>query len=145
MEVEHAVDTVAGVRTGCAVAASFLPEGAAGEMLVLLVELRQQTTASQHREIADGIAREVRAATGLDPDHVELLAVPAFRRRLRPARVGWSWGWRNHPRLVMAVAAALVTAAVLAIPSVRVESDPVEFLPDDHPTTRAYRSLDGRL
>ena len=73
VEVEHAVDAVVGVRTGCAVAVSFLPEGAEGEALVLLVEAQQQATASQHREIADGIAREVRAAAGLDPDHVELL------------------------------------------------------------------------
>ncbi|MEO8504830.1 MAG: fatty acyl-AMP ligase [Acidobacteriota bacterium] len=37
-EVEHAVQDVAGVRAGCAVAVSYLPEGASGEHLVLFVE-----------------------------------------------------------------------------------------------------------
>jgi len=76
---------------------------------------------------------------------VELLGVPPFRRHLRSVGGRWSWGWRDHPRAVMAVTTVLVLAAVITIPSIRVESDPVTFLPDDHPTTRAYRHLAARI
>jgi acyl-CoA synthetase (AMP-forming)/AMP-acid ligase II len=74
VEVEHAVDDVAGARVGCSVAASFLPEGADGEALVLLVEAREAITPVHYAEIAKAAARSVRAATGLAPDHVEVVA-----------------------------------------------------------------------
>lgn len=76
---------------------------------------------------------------------VELLRVPAFRRHLGTIGGGWGWGWRRHPRAVLAIAAVLVAAAAAAVPAIRVESDPVAFLPENHPTTRDFRSLDGRL
>ena len=79
------------------------------------------------------------------PMFIELLRVPPFRRHLRATGISWTWGWRTRPRLVLAISAVLVILALAVIPSIRVESDPVEFLPEDHPTTRAYRSLDGRL
>ena len=41
-EVEHAVDRVAGVRTGCAVAASWRPDDADREWLVVLVEAARE-------------------------------------------------------------------------------------------------------
>jgi acyl-CoA synthetase (AMP-forming)/AMP-acid ligase II len=70
-EVEHAVDQVAGVRTGCTVAVSYLPEGGAGELLVLLVEVRPGGPPAQ--ALVAEIKRVVRAAAGLQPDRVELL------------------------------------------------------------------------
>ena len=79
---------------------------------------------------------------------VEVLGVPPFRRHLQPLKGlkgRWSWGWRDHPRAVMAATAVLALAAAITIPSIRVESDPVAFLPDDHPTTRAYRDLAGKI
>jgi fatty-acyl-CoA synthase len=73
VEVEHAVDAVAGVRKGCAVAASYLPESAAGEALVLLVEADRQTPRQRYPAVAVEAARAVLAATGLQADHVEVL------------------------------------------------------------------------
>ena len=74
VEVEHAVDHLEGVRTGCAVAASYLPDGGAGELLVVMVEARKDVPAAEYPAIAAEAARAVRAAVGLDPDRVEILA-----------------------------------------------------------------------
>jgi acyl-CoA synthetase (AMP-forming)/AMP-acid ligase II len=73
-EVEHAADRVEGVRSGCTLAASFLPEGGSGERLVVLAEARREVANDRFREIAEEIARSVRGAAGLEPDHVEVLA-----------------------------------------------------------------------
>jgi len=74
-EIEHAVWEVPGVRRGCVVAASWLPEDAESEQLVLLVErdLGAGDRAALPGEIAAGCARAVLAATGLSPDRVEVL------------------------------------------------------------------------
>lgn len=76
---------------------------------------------------------------------VELLRVPAFRRHLGTIGGSWGWGWRRHPRAVLAIVAVFVVAAAASVPAIRVESDPVAFLPENHPTTLDFRSLDGRL
>jgi acyl-CoA synthetase (AMP-forming)/AMP-acid ligase II len=79
-EVEHAVDAVGGVRTGCAVAVSHLPEGAAGEELVLLLEARRELPAAEYRALGAAAARAVRTATGLAPDRVAVLAPGSLPR-----------------------------------------------------------------
>ena len=75
-EIEHAVWDVPGVRRGCVVAASWLPEDAESERLVLLVERDLGAAgdrAAMPGEIAAVCARAVLAATGLSPDRVEML------------------------------------------------------------------------
>ena len=72
-EVETAVDRVEGVRTGCSVAVSWLPDEADGEQLLLLVEAKHGVRQDTHREIADRCRAAVRAATGLNADVVEVL------------------------------------------------------------------------
>jgi len=74
VEVEAAVDGVPGVRTGCAVAVSWLPEGAAGEALLVLVEARRGVDGSEYSEIATRCGGAIRAAAGLAPDLIEVLA-----------------------------------------------------------------------
>ena len=59
---------------GCSAAVSYLPEDAEAEVLVVLVEARGDVPAADFAGIASSVAREVRAATGLGPDHVEVLA-----------------------------------------------------------------------
>jgi predicted RND superfamily exporter protein len=76
---------------------------------------------------------------------VELLRVPAFRRHLGTIGGSWGWGWRRHPRVILAIVTVLVLAAAASVPAIRVESDPVAFLPENHSTTQDFRSLDGRL
>ena len=73
-EVERAVAGVAGVRTGCAVAVSWLPEGATGEVLGLFVEGARDAPARQLAELPAACRAAVLAATGLALDEVVVLA-----------------------------------------------------------------------
>ena len=66
-EIEQALDSVDGVRTGCAAAvAQITPEG---ERLLVFAEIR-----ADRPGLEDDCRRAVRAATGLDPDQLLLLA-----------------------------------------------------------------------
>lgn len=72
-EVEASVDRVAGVRTGCTVAVSWLPDGADGEEMVVLVEAKHGVPRRRYAEIA-GLCRDaIRVATGLGADVVEVV------------------------------------------------------------------------
>jgi acyl-CoA synthetase (AMP-forming)/AMP-acid ligase II len=79
-EVERAVETVEGVRPGCAVAASWLPAGGDGERLLLLVEAARRTARDRFSAIADACARRVLAATGLETESVVVLAAGSLPR-----------------------------------------------------------------
>jgi len=71
--VEQAVDAVPGVRTGCTVAASFLPEGGETEELVLLVEARKDASAEELAGLAEACRKAVLRAAGVAADRVEPL------------------------------------------------------------------------
>ena len=73
-EIERAVEGVPGVRNGCAVAASWLPEGASGESLVLFVEISHEATAAEKEALAEACREAVLGTTNLFPDHVVALA-----------------------------------------------------------------------
>ena len=66
-DLERAVDTVVGVRTGCAVAVGEL--GPQGERVLLFVEVRVHSDG-----LAEACRAAVCAATGIDPDLVVLVA-----------------------------------------------------------------------
>jgi len=72
-EVEQSVDAVAGARTGCAAAASWVPEGADHEALALFVEHREDATTAQVEALPAAAADAVRAAAGLSCDLVVAL------------------------------------------------------------------------
>ncbi|HVT59991.1 MAG TPA: fatty acyl-AMP ligase [Thermoanaerobaculia bacterium] len=72
-EVEQAVGGVPGVRAGCLVAASWLPEGAEGEVLALFVERSRQASAAELAALAEKCREAALAATGLDVDRVVVL------------------------------------------------------------------------
>jgi len=80
VEVEHAVDTVDGVRTGCAAAVSFMPEDGEREMLLVMVEARRDVPVSGYPQIGEKVSLGVLAATGLDADRVEVLEPGALPR-----------------------------------------------------------------
>ena len=80
VEVEHAVDTVGGVRTGCAAAVSFMPEDGEREMLLVMVEARRGVPVSRYPQIGEKVSLAVLAATGLDADRVEVLEPGALPR-----------------------------------------------------------------
>ncbi len=69
-EVEQAVDPVDGVRTGCAAAVSYRPEGAEEEQLVVFVEVRPDAPS----DVSAACQRAVLAATGLSPSAIVPLA-----------------------------------------------------------------------
>lgn len=73
-EIEHAVDRVAGVRTGCAVATSWLPEDGEREELFVFVEHARDASDEERDRLPEACRKAVAAATGLDPDHVLVLA-----------------------------------------------------------------------
>jgi acyl-CoA synthetase (AMP-forming)/AMP-acid ligase II len=73
-EIERAVDAVPGVRTGCAIAASWLPEDAEGEVLVLFVEAARRAADDELAALPDRCREAVLAVTGLAVDRVEVLA-----------------------------------------------------------------------
>ncbi|WP_235677899.1 AMP-binding protein [Mycolicibacterium sarraceniae] len=93
-DFEAALDGLAGVRTGCAVAVSYLPAFADDEALAMLVE----TTADAPDGLADDVAARVLQRTGIAVGHVELLTPGTLPRtssgKLRriEARTQWLAG-----------------------------------------------------
>ncbi len=73
-EIERAVDGLPGFRTGCAIAASWLPERAEGELLVLFIEASRTATDSERAALPERCREAVLTATGLAVDRVEVLA-----------------------------------------------------------------------
>jgi fatty-acyl-CoA synthase len=76
-EIERAVEGLPGVRVGCVVAASWLPEDSsgitAGERLALFVETSRNATSAQVEALPEACRRAVLGATGLDVDEVVVL------------------------------------------------------------------------
>src|ERR1700754_461086 len=69
-DFESALDGLRGVRTGCAVAVGFVPEGQDDEALAMLVE----TNSDCPPPLAQDVVSRVQQHTGISPAHVELLA-----------------------------------------------------------------------
>lgn len=72
-EIERAVEGIPGVRTGCVVAASWLPEDAEGERLALFVEAARGAGEEQLAELPEACRAAVLGGTGLAVDEVEVL------------------------------------------------------------------------
>ena len=72
-EIERSVEGIPGVRTGCVVAASWLPEDAEGEQLALFVEAARSAGADELAELPEACRAAVLGATGLAVDQVEVL------------------------------------------------------------------------
>jgi acyl-CoA synthetase (AMP-forming)/AMP-acid ligase II len=72
-QAEQAVDGLPGVRTGCAVAVSYLPEGGDGETLLLLVERAQNARREEVEALPEACRKAVLAAIGVAPFAVEIL------------------------------------------------------------------------
>lgn len=79
-EIERAVEGVPGVRTGCVVAASWLPEDADGERLALFVEAARDAAPDELAELPDSCRTAVLGATGLAADQVEVLPAGTIPR-----------------------------------------------------------------
>ena len=73
-EVERAVTGIRGLRVGCVVAASWLPERADGEVLALFVERARGATAAQVAQLPEECRAAVLRTAGLAVDQVVILA-----------------------------------------------------------------------
>jgi fatty-acyl-CoA synthase len=73
-EIEQAVDALPGARAGCAVAVSWLPDGAPGEVLALFVERSRRASPAELAALPDACRGAVLGATGLAIDRLEILA-----------------------------------------------------------------------
>jgi acyl-CoA synthetase (AMP-forming)/AMP-acid ligase II len=78
-DVEHAVDDVPGVRTGCSAAVGLLSESGEGEELVLFVE-RSRDAAGGNETLAERVRRRVLERTGLAPARVHVLEAGTLPR-----------------------------------------------------------------
>lgn len=72
-EIERAVEGVPGVRTGCVVAVSWLPEEAPGEVLALLVEASRDAGPAERMALPGACREAVLGVTGLAVDEVVVL------------------------------------------------------------------------
>ncbi len=104
-EVEAATQHVDGVRTGCAVAVSWLPEGADGEQLLVLVEARRTASPGRYPAMALACRESILRATGLVPDRVVVLPAGTLPRtssgkmRRQDALLRYLTGDLTRPRL----------------------------------------------
>jgi acyl-CoA synthetase (AMP-forming)/AMP-acid ligase II len=72
-EFEASLEGIAGLRSGCAVAAGFVPEGGDGEELLILAE-RARSPRVAAAELEEAVRGAVLERTGVRPHSVELLA-----------------------------------------------------------------------
>jgi acyl-CoA synthetase (AMP-forming)/AMP-acid ligase II len=73
VEVEHALDDVAGIRTGCAAAVSHFAEHAGREVLMVFAEADRNEPRRRYPEIARHGTAAVRVAAGLEAEVFEIL------------------------------------------------------------------------
>jgi acyl-CoA synthetase (AMP-forming)/AMP-acid ligase II len=111
-DFEAALEGLPGVRTGCAVAVGFVPQGEDDEALAMLVE----TSPDASPTLAAEVASRVQERTGIVPAHVELLGPGTLPRttsgklRRYEARNHWLAGTLSRPKKVSATG-LLVQAA----------------------------------
>jgi acyl-CoA synthetase (AMP-forming)/AMP-acid ligase II len=104
-EVEGAAQAAAGVRAGCVVAVSWLPEGADGERLLVLAEARRNTGASRFPAIAHACRESILKATGLVAERVIVLPAGTLPRtssgklRRQDALLRYQTGDLTRPRM----------------------------------------------
>lgn len=111
-DFEDALDGLRGVRSGCAVAVGFVPDGQDDEALAMLVE----TASDCPPTLATEIASRVEQRTGILPAQVVLLAAGTLPRtssgklRRRDALTQWLTGRLSPPKKVSAARLALEAA-----------------------------------
>jgi acyl-CoA synthetase (AMP-forming)/AMP-acid ligase II len=113
---EDPLEGVEGVRTGCAVALGFTPEGEEDEALLLLAERAGAGEAADDATVEEHIRAAVLAATGIRPHTVRLLAPGTLPRtssgklRRQEALRRYLAGELHPPRKVGAVGMAVEVA-----------------------------------
>jgi len=94
-ELEHAVDAVPGVRTGCSAAVCHAPVGADREQLVLFVERTPEARGAVLEALPGACKQAVLAAAGLELDAVLVLA-PGTLPRTSSGKIRRQEALRQH-------------------------------------------------
>ena len=82
----------------------------------------------------------------LGPFLIRRLKVPEAATAADPEFHGrWLHLGSSRPRTVVVVAVLLVLGALASLPFIRVASNPLGFLPEDHPTSEQYRRVSESL
>jgi predicted RND superfamily exporter protein len=92
-----------------------------------------------------GLLLSLAVNLSLGPLLIDVLRVPAGRAGIE-LRLGALAGWvTRHSTLVLLASVCVIIATVVSLGRVRVESNPLEFLPDDGKTAQAYSWVGERL
>jgi len=131
--------TLAAVRRPCTLAALTTAAGFASLLVAPMQPIRELGGL-----VAIGVLLSLVVNLCLGPTLLELLRVPPGRTHRRSSGI-WKRLRQPRPGLVVGAAVVIVLACLLLLPLIRVESNPLSFLPEHHPTVDAYRSVKGRL
>ncbi len=95
---------------------------------------------------AGGILLALVISLYLAPALITLVGLrPDGRVHRRPPHASPLWAVVSRPRAVVAATVVFTVAAAACLPLIRVVSDPLSFLPEDHPTVASYRRVASRL
>jgi predicted RND superfamily exporter protein len=132
---------LAETRTGCLFSAVTTALGFASLLTATMPPVRELGVFG-----AAGIMLALASSMTVAPLVVELLRVPARRPRTDAhGSVRLAHLPLRRPRAVLVVASILFALAVASVPRIRLESNPLAFLPSDHPVSLDYGFVGSRV
>jgi len=138
---ERAVDdAVESTRRACVLASVTTAAGFASLMVAPMQPVRELGAFA-----AAGILMSLPVTLGLGPLLIERLRVPQAGPGRGRSGLRWGRVALERPGPVLAVGAVALVAACACLVLIRVESNPLSFLPGDHPTVDSYRRVGGRV
>jgi len=140
-DADRAVDdAVASTRRACVLASVTTAAGFASLMVAPMQPIRELGAFA-----AAGILMSLPVTLGLGPVLIERLQVPQAGPGRGRSGLRWGRVALERPGTVLAVGATALVAACACLVLIRVESNPLSFLPADHPTVDSYRHVGGRV
>ncbi len=137
----RAVDeAVAATRRACVLASVTTAAGFASLMVAPMQPVRELGAFA-----AAGILMSLPVTLGLGPVLIERLRVPQAGPGRGRSGLRWGRVALERPGTVLAVGTTVLVAACACLVLIRVESNPLSFLPADHPTVDSYRRVGGRV
>ena len=133
-------DALAGTRRACVLASVTTAAGFASLMVAPMQPVRELGAFA-----AAGILMSLPVTLGVGPMLIEILRVPPAGPGRGRSGLRWGRLALDRPRVVIGVGAVVLVAAAVCLFLIRVESNPLTFLPDDHPTVESYRRVGGRV
>lgn len=131
---------LAQTRRACTLAALTTAAGFASLLTAALTPVRELGAFA-----AAGILLSLAVNLTVAPLLIGWLRVPGDRRAGRGERRAWERAALARPRTVVAVVVVAALAAMTTLPLLKVESNPLSFLPTDHRVVDDYRAVGGRI